>query len=470
MRKTKIVCTLGPASTTYEQIRAMAVAGMNVARINMSHGTYEEHAERIANVKKVREEMKIALPIMIDLKGPEVRIGTFENGKIEVTENMPFIFTSKDVIGNESMVSITYKELYKDVKAGDTLLLNDGLLVFSVSEIKDGDIYAIAKNSGTLSDRKGLFVPNVKLNLPFLSETDKKDLDFAISVHAELVAASFVQDGDCMREIRTYLKKHGTTDIALVAKIESQTGINNIDDIIAASEGIMVARGDLGVELPYEKLPALQKLLIKKSCNQGRFVITATEMLESMITKLRPTRAEIVDVASAVYDGTSCVMLSAESAVGINPPNVITTMAKIAVEAENNINYCKMHSNTDFTILTDDTISHASVNTAFEINAKAIVVFTASGASAAMISRFRPNVPVIALTMNRRVMNKLSVQWGVIPKLCEMFYSTDEMFTYAQSVVKELKIAEKGDNIVITAGVPLGKYVGTNLMKVEKIQ
>ncbi len=470
MRKTKIICTLGPASTSYEQIRAMALAGMNVARINMSHGTYEEHSVRIANVKKVREDLNIALPIMIDLKGPEVRIGTFENGKIEVSEGMPFIFTSEETIGNESKVSVTYKELYRDVKPGDTLLLNDGLLVFSVSEIKDGDIYAVAMNAGTLSDRKGLFAPNVKLNIPFLSDADKKDLDYAISVNAELIAASFVQDGNCMREIRSYLKKHGANDIALIAKIESQLGINNIDDIISASEGIMVARGDLGVELPYEKLPALQKLLIRKSGAQGRFAITATEMLESMITKLRPTRAEIVDVANAVYDGSSCVMLSAESAVGINPPNVITTMAKIAVEAENNIDYHKIHATTDFTQLSDDTISHATVNTAFEINAKAIVVFTASGASAAMISRFRPNVPIVALTMNRRVMNKLSVNWGVVPRLCEMFYSTDEMFTCAQKVVKELGIAEKGDKIVITAGVPLGKYVGTNLMKVEKIQ
>ena len=237
MRKTKIICTLGPASTSYEQIRAMALAGMNVARINMSHGTYEEHSVRIANVKKVREDLNIALPIMIDLKGPEVRIGTFENGKIEVSEGMPFIFTSEETIGNESKVSVTYKELYRDVKPGDTLLLNDGLLVFSVSEIKDGDIYAVAMNAGTLSDRKGLFAPNVKLNIPFLSDADKKDLDYAISVNAELIAASFVQDGNCMREIRSYLKKHGANDIALIAKIESQLGINNIDDIISASEG-----------------------------------------------------------------------------------------------------------------------------------------------------------------------------------------------------------------------------------------
>ncbi|MCM1042617.1 MAG: pyruvate kinase [Corallococcus sp.] len=471
MRKTKIVCTLGPASTTYEQIKKMAEAGMNVARINMSHGLYEEHLERVNNVKRVRDDLEIPLPIMVDLKGPEVRIGTFADGKIEVTENMPFVFTNKDIVGDQTKVSVTYKQLYKDVKKGDTLLLNDGLLVFVITDIKDGDIYAVSQNSGTLSNRKGLFVPGRKLNIPFLSDADKKDLDFAVSINAEIVAASFVQDGDCMQEIRDYLAEKGSKDMVLVAKIESQQGINNIDAIIEKSDGIMVARGDLGVEVPYERLPALQKLLITRSRMKGKFVITATEMLESMITKLRPTRAEIVDVANAVYDGSSCVMLSAESAVGINPPNTIATMAKIANEAENNIDYADGYRASKVQLLdNNDAISHATVNTSFDINAKAIVVYTASGVSARMISRFRPISPILALTSNKRVYHQLATSWGVIPQHCCVFYNTDVMFLHAEDTVVKLGVAQNGDNIVITAGVPLGKNVGTNLIKVERIE
>ena len=471
VRKTKIVCTLGPASTTYEQIKAMALAGMNVARINMSHGSYEEHQVKVDNVKKVREELSIPLPIMVDLKGPEVRIGTFEEGKIDVVEGMTLIFTNQDIIGNNERVSITYKDLYKDVKVGDTLLLNDGLLVFKITDIRDGDIYAEAQNSGVLSNRKGLFVPNVKLNMPFLSDVDKRDLDFAIKINAEMVAASFVQDAQSMIDIRNYLESKKANPVSLIAKIESQQGVNNIDEIIKYSEGVMVARGDLGVELPYEKLPAVQKLLITKSRMQGKFVITATEMLESMITKLRPTRAEIVDVANAVYDGSSCVMLSAESAVGVNPPNTIATMGRIAEEAERNIEYHEMYSSSPFTLLdTNDAISHATVSTSFDIKAKAIVVYTASGTSARMISRFRPSAPIIAFTSDDRVFHQLSVSWGVIPRICRVYTATDDMFRHAEKVAKKLEIANPGDNIVITAGVPLGKNVGTNLIKVQTVE
>ncbi len=470
MRKTKIICTLGPASTTYEQIKSMAAAGMNVARINMSHGTYEEHQIRVDNVKKVRADLNIPLPIMVDTKGPEIRIGVFREGKIEVTEGMEMRFVTEDVIGDETQVSITYKELYKDIQPGNTLLLNDGLLIFNVTKIADGVIYAVAQNSGVLSDRKGLFVPNVKLNMPFLSESDKNDLDYALKIGAEMVAASFVQDGACMREIRDYLYCRGGKDTALIAKIESQSGVNNIDEIIEQSDGIMVARGDLGVELPYEKLPAIQKMLITQSRMRGKFVITATEMLESMVTKLRPTRAEIVDVANAVYDGSSCVMLSAESAVGINPSNTIATMARIAVEAEKNIDYKDMYSSSPFTLMNNnDAISHATVSTSFDINAKAIVVYTASGVSARMISRFRPSAPIIALTSNERVYNQLSTSWGVTPCKCRVFDNTDDMFVNAEETVKKLGLAAPGDNIVITAGVPLGSNVGTNLIKAEKI-
>lgn len=470
MRKTKIVCTLGPASTTYDQIKKMAMAGMNVARINMSHGTYEEHQQRIDNVKKVRRNLGIPIPIMVDTKGPEIRIGTFKNGKIEVTEGMPFDFVNDDVVGDETRVSITYKDLYKDVYDGGTILLNDGLLVFRITDIEKGVIHTEAQNGGTLSDRKGLFVPNVKLNMPFLSEQDKKDLEYGVKIGAEMYALSFVQDGACVTEVRNFLLSRGAKDVCLIAKIESQSGLDNIDEIIDASDGVMVARGDLGVETPYEKLPAIQKMLITKSRMSGKFVITATEMLESMITKLRPTRAEIVDVANAVYDGSSCVMLSAESAVGINPSNTIATMARIAEEAERNIDYKQMYTSSPFTLMNNtDAISHATVNTAFDIDAKAIVVYTASGSSARMVSRFRPEAPIVAMTNSDRVYHQLATSWGVIPSICQTFDNTDDMFINAEEVVKRLGLAKTGDNVVITAGVPLGKNVGTNLIKVGTI-
>ncbi len=471
MRKTKIICTLGPASCTYDQIKKMALAGMNVARINMSHGLYEEHQAKIDNVRRVRRSLGVSLPIMIDTKGPEIRIGTFENGSIDVVEGMPFDFVNENIVGDQTRVSITYKELYKDITEGCTILLNDGLLIFKVTSIEEGIIHTEAQNAGPLSDRKGLFVPNVKLNMPFLSEQDKRDLDFGIKNGAELYAASFVQDGQSVRDIRNYLESHGAKDACIVSKIESQSGIDNIDEIINESDGIMVARGDLGVETPYEKLPAIQKMLITRSRMRGKFVITATEMLESMVTKLRPTRAEIVDVANAVYDGSSCVMLSAESAVGINPPNTIATMARIAEEAERNIDYKTMYQSSPFTLMNNtDAISHATVNTAFDIEAKAIVVYTMSGSSARMVSRFRPSAPIVAMTSSDRVYHQLSPSWGVIPCITQVFDNTDDMFIHAEETVKAMGLAKPGDNIVITAGVPLGKKIGTNLIKVAKVE
>ena len=471
MRKTKIICTLGPASSTYDQIKKMALAGMNVARINMSHGLYEEHQAKIDTVKKVRRSLGLPIPIMIDTKGPEIRIGTFKNGQIEVHEGMKFDFVNTDVEGDETRVSVTYKELYKDVEVGCQILLNDGLLIFKVISIENQTIHTEAQNNGTLSNRKGLFVPDVKINMPFLSEQDKRDLDFGIKNGAELYAASFVQDAASINEIRAYLVEHGAKDACLVSKIESQSGVNNIDEIIEASDGIMVARGDLGVELPYEKLPAIQKMLITKSRMRGKFVITATEMLESMVTKLRPTRAEIVDVANAVYDGSSCVMLSAESAVGINPPNTIATMARIAEEAERNVDYKAMYRSSPFTLMDNtDAISHAAVNTAFDIDAKAIVVYTESGMSARMVSRFRPSAPIVAMANSDKVYHQLSPSWGVIPVICQTFDNTDDMFIHAEETVKRLQLAKNGENIVITAGVPLGKRTGTNLIKVSKLE
>lgn len=471
MRKTKIICTLGPASCTYEQLTQMAKAGMNVARINMSHGTYEEHQAKIDNVKKIRRTLGLPIPVMIDTKGPEVRIGTFAGGKIDVTEGMPFDIVNDDVVGDQTKVSVSYKELYKDITTDSTVLINDGLLIFKVVGIEDGVIHTVAQNSGVLSDRKGLFVPGVKLNMPFLSEQDKRDLDFGVKNRAEMYAISFVQDKQSILEIREYLASKGVADACIISKIESQSGLNNIDEIIAESDGVMVARGDLGVECPYEQLPAIQKMLITKSRMAGKFVITATEMLESMVTKLRPTRAEIVDVANAVYDGSSCVMLSAESAVGVNPSNTIATMARIAEEAEKNVDYRRMFTHSPFSLMNNtDAVSHAAVNTAFDIDAKAIVVYTDSGTSARMVSRFRPAVPIVAMTNSDRVYNQLSTSWGVIPTVCQTFDNTDDMFIHAEETVKKLGLAVSGDNIVITAGVPIGKKRrGTNLIKVAQL-
>lgn len=471
MRKTKIICTLGPASTTYEQLKGMALAGMNVARINMSHGTYEEHQVKIDNVKKIRRNLGLPIPIMIDTKGPEVRIGTFVNGKINVTEGMKFDIVNEEIEGDETRVSVSYKELYKDISPDSTVLMNDGLLIFKVTGIEEGVIHTVAQNSGVLSDRKGLFVPGVKLNMPFLSEQDKHDLDFGVKNGAELYAASFVQDKQSIIDIRNYLASKGAKDACIVSKIESQSGLNNIDEIIEVSDGIMVARGDLGVECPYEQLPAIQKMLITKSRMAGKFVITATEMLESMVTKLRPTRAEIIDVANAVYDGSSCVMLSAESAVGISPSNTIATMARIAEEAEKNVDYRHMYTHSPFKLIDNtDAMSHAAVNTAFDIDAKAIVVYTHSGTSARMVSRFRPSVPIVAMTSSDKVYNQLSTSWGVVPTVCQTFDNTDDMFIHAEETVKKLGFAKEGDNIVITAGVPLGKRIGTNMIKVATLE
>jgi pyruvate kinase len=392
------------------------------------------------------------------------------DGEIDVTEGMPFALVTEDIVGDATQVTLTYKDLYKDVRVGGKILLNDGLLVFDIVKIEGTTIHLVAKNSGKLSNRKGLFAPGVKLNMPFLSQQDKRDLDYAVSINAEMIAASFVQDGAGVQEIRDYIASKGITDMVIVAKIESQSGLTNIDGIIEKSDGIMVARGDLGVEIPYEKLPAIQKFLINRGRTKGKFVITATEMLESMITKLRPTRAEIADVANAVYDGSSGVMLSGESAVGVNPANTIATMSRIAEEAERNINYKDVFHSTQVQLLdNNDAISHATVNTSFDINAKAIVVYTASGISARMISRFRPTSPILALTSNPRVYHQLQSSWGVIPVMCCTFYNTDVMFLHAEDTVCNLGLATDGDNIVITSGVPLGKNVGTNMIKVEKI-
>ncbi len=468
MRKTKIICTLGPASSTYEVLLAMAKEGMNVARINMSHGTKEEHRQKIDLIKRIRKELDIALPVMIDTKGPEVRIKTFKNGKVQLKAGQTFIFTPEDVEGDEHKVSVTYETLHKDLKKGNVILLNDGLIKFVIKDIKGTDVITECQNDGVLSDRKSMFFPDVVLNLPFLSEQDADDLVFAAEVGAEFVAASFVSNAFDMREIRNFLRRKKSGNIDIIAKIENSAGVQNIDDIMKESDGIMIARGDMGVELPFEQLPAIQKKLIKRCSMMGKRVITATEMLESMIEKPRPTRAEISDVANAVYDGTSCIMLSGETAVGRDPVNVVRTMSKIAECTEANINYVKRFKEMNFEFRSiQDAVSHSAVNTAIDLNAAAIVVFTNSGISARMISRFRSSMPIIGVTTSEDGYHKLSMSWGVKPMRIGTFSNTDDMLESARDCALKSGLVKEGDTIVIAAGVPVGQGANTNLIKAE---
>lgn len=470
MRKTKIICTLGPASSDYETLKAMVLAGMNLARINMSHGTHEEHLQKIELIKRIREELNMPLPIMIDTKGPEVRIKTFRDGKVTLKTGEEFIFTTDDVEGDEHRVSVNFESLHQDLKVGNTILLNDGLMGFKITKIVGRNIYTEVRNDGVISDRKSMAFPGVQLSLPFMSEQDALDLEFAIKVDAEFVAASFVSSAYDVREIKNFLRRKKGKDIDVIAKIENHAGLGNIEEIINESDGIMIARGDLGVEIPYEQIPGVQKQLIKTARMLGKRVITATEMLESMIEKPRPTRAEISDVANAVYDGTSCIMLSGETAVGRDPVLVVKTMSKIAECAENDIHYDKRFKNMNFEL--DDVqnaISHSTCNTAVDLNAKAIVVFTASGLSARMISRFRVSTPIIGVANSEKVYRKLALSWGVIPMKAPVFTDTDDMLSHARVCAKECKLVKSGDLIVIAAGVPANTGIYTNMIKLEQI-
>lgn len=470
MRKTKIVCTLGPASDNYETLKEMVLAGMNVVRINMSHGTHEEHRKKIDLIKKIREELGVPLPIMLDTKGPEVRIGTFACGRITLNEGDPFIFTTEECVGDNRQVSVNYPNLHRDLSEGDTVLLNDGLMGFRVTKVCGKQIHTEVLNAGVLSDRKSMAFPDVQLSLPFLSERDAEDLLFAVDVDAEFIAASFVSSPFDVREMRNFLKRKGGKDIEIIAKIENSAGVENIEAIMQESDGIMVARGDLGVEIPYEQLPAIQKKLIKTCRMLGKRVITATEMLESMIEKPRPTRAEISDVANAVYDGTSCLMLSGETAVGRDPVLVVKTMAKIAEQTEQNINYDCRFKQMDFQLRNvQDAVSHGTCNTAIDLSAKAITVFTVSGMSARMLSRFRSSTPILGLTANEKTFHKLALSWGVVPVRTATFSSTDAMFEEARICVAKSGFVKRKELFVIAAGVPVNGDVATNLIKVEQL-
>lgn len=472
MRKTKIICTVGPAAETEEKIEALCRAGMNVARMNFSHNTHEDHKKRIDTVKRVRERLGLPIAIMLDTKGPEYRIGTFRRGSVTLAEGDSFTFTSREVEGDEGQVSVSYKKLPYELSAGDRILLSNGLLSFEVTEIKGGDIICRVMIGGTLSDRKSMSFPGRVMSRAYLSEQDREDIRFGAECGVDFVACSFVSKKQDLADVREYLREIGAQDIDLIAKIENQAGFDNIEEICEACDGIMIARGDMGVEIPYEQLPYIQKKLITKGRMHGKFVITATEMLESMIHSPRPTRAEISDVANAVYDGTSAVMLSGETAAGKYPVEAVEAMAKITETAEKSINYAKRFrgAGADFeTRSITDAVYHATCTMAIDTHARAIVACSLSGHTARMVSRFRSPVDIVAMTANEKTWRKLSLSWGVIPAMCEMFTSSDVLFYTAKKTAERILSLKEGDRIVITGGVRTGASGNTDLIKIETV-
>ncbi len=470
MRKTKIICTIGPACESEEVLTEMCQAGMNVARLNFSHGTHAEQQKKIDLVKKVREKLRLPIAIMLDTKGPEYRIRTFANGSITLKEGDTFSFTTEQIVGDEHRVSVSYEGLIRDLSVGDKILLNNGLLVFEVEKLTATDAICKVLVGGETSNNKSMSFPNKVLNQVFLSQQDKEDILFGIRNGVDYIACSFVSRKQDLDDVQAFLNENGGEGIGLIAKIENQTGIDNIESICESCEGIMIGRGDLGVEVPFEKLPSIQKRLITKCRMLGKRVITATEMLESMIHNARPTRAEISDVANAVYDGSSAIMLSGETAAGKYPALTVATMSRIAEETESAIHYDRRFYQNAFRIKnTVDAISHATCGMAIDINAKAIVACTLSGMTARMVSRFRPPVDILGLTTNEHTWRRLALSWGVTPVMCDEFSSTDVLFYTARNVAKDTFHLQKGDKIVVTGGVTNGKSGNTNLIKVETI-
>ena len=470
MRKTKIICTIGPASENEEVLTQMCLAGMNVARLNFSHGTHPEHEKKIELIKRVREKLDLPLPILLDTKGPEYRIGVFADGSVKVAEGDSFTFTVDDVVGDASRVSVNYKGLNKDLKVGDIVTVNNGMVKFQVESIEGSDIRCTCLVGGGLSNRKSMSFPNKVMSGPYLSEQDKADIIFGIRHGVDFVAASFVSTKQDVLDIRKLLDENGGEDIEIIAKIENRAGVDNVEEICSVCSGVMIARGDLGVEIPFVEVPAVQKKLTRICRMMGKRVITATEMLESMIQNPRPTRAEISDVANAVYDGTSCVMLSGESAAGKHPVEAVQAMAQIAEYTEQHTDYKQRFLSTEYVGKNNlDCISHAVCSMAMDVNAKAIVVCSVSGKTAMLVSRFRTPVDIIGMTTDKKIWRRLAMSWGVTPIMAEQFPSMDVMFYYAQRAAAERLSLAKGDNIVLTGGPINGQYGNTNTIKIETV-
>ncbi len=473
-RKTKIICTIGPASCKKEVLCRLMECGMDVARFNFSHGDYETFEVWFNNIVEVRKELGLPVATLLDTKGPEIRLGTFENPDgVRLKKGAKYILTTDEVPGNDEKCSVSYKNLPREIKRGTRILMNDGLVSMTVTAIRGSEIECSVDDGGILTDHKGVNVPNVSLAMPYLSEKDMQDLKFGAKMGFDFIAASFCRTGADIAYLRDFCHALGWNDVKIIAKIENSEGVDHIDGIIREADGIMVARGDMGVEIPFEQIPALQKMIIHKVFEAGKIVVTATQMLESMIGNPRPTRAEITDVANAIYDGTSAIMLSGETAMGSYPVEAVKTMASIAITTENDINYTERfrnlspeHEKSDIT----SAISHATVTTAHDLNAKAIITVTKSGTTARQISKYRPECPIISATTSSRVRRQNNLSWGVVPVMCREKSNTDELFAHAVEVALETGIIKKGDIVVITAGIPLGQSGTTNMLKAHEVQ
>lgn len=469
MRKTKIICTIGPVTETEQPMRQLIENGMNVARLNFSHADHKEHQQRIELIKKLRREYNKPVAILLDTKGPEVRVKSFRDGKAELRASSSFTLRTDDCEGDETQVSVTYAELDKDVQSGTCILLDDGLIELKVEKVMPGKITCRVVNGGTLKDNKSVNVPDVDLKMEYVSEKDRNDILFGIESDVDYIAASFCRTAEDVLEIRKILEKNGGKKIQIISKIENQSGVDNIDEILKYSDGIMVARGDMGVEMDIVDLPRIQKMLIKKAYSMGKKVITATQMLDSMINNPRPTRAEATDVANAVYDGTSAIMLSGETAIGKYPIESLTTMSRIAINTEKNIRFANRFKNMlpEFSTSVTSAISQATCSTAHSLGASAIIAFTRSGRTARVVSSFRPAVPIIACSPIEKIYNQLAMSWGVYPVLAEEQKSTDMMFTHAVTLAESTGLVKHGDVVVITAGVPIGVSGTTNMLEVH---
>ena len=470
MRKTKIICTIGPASESEDKLKELMLAGMNVARFNFSHGTHEEQKKKLTSVIKVSNELGLPVATLLDTKGPEIRLKDFENGKAQLEAGQEFILTTEDILGTEKRASITYKNLKNDVKEGMTILIDDGKIEMVIEKITDTDIVCRVINGGTVSNHKGINAPGAVLSMPYISEVDYQDIIFCAEMGYDFLAASFVRCREDILEVRKILQEHNSY-AKIIAKIENMQGIDNIDEILEVADGIMVARGDMGVEIPLEEVPVIQKSMIKKAVAKGKHVITATQMLESMIGNPRPTRAETADVANAIYDGTTAIMLSGETAAGKYPVEAVKTMARIAERTEKDIDYSGRMKKANQDIQTDITtaISHATCTTATDLKAAVIITVTMSGFTAGMISRFKPECPIIGCSVNPRVCRQLNLSWGVQPLLIEKEETADDLFEEATQQAKKAGLIKDGDIVVLTAGVPLGKAGTTNMLRVIEV-
>ncbi len=471
MRKTKIVCTIGPASQDEDILREIIKAGMNVARFNFSHGDHEEHGRKLERVRRISRELNLPVAVLLDTRGPEIRLCDFEKGKVELVEGQKFTLTTEDIMGTEERASITYKNLVNDVKPGNSILIDDGLIGLRVEEVTDKDIVCTVLNGGPVSNHKGVNVPGAKLTMPFIDKKDRNDIIYACEMGFDFIAASFVRNKDDILEIREILKQYNSK-IQIIAKIESMQGIENLSEIIEVSDGIMVARGDMGVEIPLEDVPIIQKKIIKMAVHAGKHVITATQMLDSMMKHPRPTRAETTDVANAIYDGTTAIMLSGETANGDYPLESLQTMARIAERTEQDIDYTARMRKADATLFQQDitsSICHATCSMAAELNVAAIISVTMSGFTSSMVARFKPTCPIIGCTTSRLVWRQMNLQWGVLPLLINEENTSEDLFREAVDAALEAGYVKKGDRVVLTAGMPLGVPGRTNMLRVVEV-